>query len=60
MPFDMSIATDGECKTRVSFELPEHPDMPCPDNLKKLLIGEIKMLCGVMDAAGAKLFSTNV
>lgn len=57
--FDMSFATDGECKTQVSFELPDRPDVPCPDNLKKILIGEIKMLCGAMDAAGEQLFSAN-
>ena len=57
--FDMSFDKSGECKTHVSFELPDHPDTPCSGNLKQILIKEIRMLCGAMDAAGPQLFSAN-
>lgn len=56
--FDMSFDTvTGKCETQVAFALPDHPDVRITDNLKKMTIGEIKMICGVMDAAGAHLFS---
>jgi len=58
--FDMDVASDGECKTNVSFELVDHPEIPCPEKVKELVIGEIKMLCGVMGAASKELFSENV
>lgn len=58
--FDMSFdSTSGECKTLVSFELPDHPEVQCPDSLKRTLIGEIKMICGAADAAGEQLFPPN-
>jgi len=55
--FDMSFDSAGEFKTEVTFTFPEHTDLPVPENVKALLIGEIKMLCGVMHAAKAELFT---
>jgi len=58
--FDMSFNDgDGECKTSVSFELVDHPEIPCPEKVKELVIEEIKMLCCAMGASGKQLFSSN-
>ena len=58
--FDMSFNDgDGECKTSVSFELVDHPEIPCPEKEKELVIEEIKMLCCAMGASGKQLFSSN-
>jgi len=59
--FDMSFDdVTGECKSLVDFSLPGHPDVSCPDSLKLILAGEIKMLCGAMEAAGPRIFSDNI
>lgn len=55
--FEVVINVDGKCKTSVSFELPDHPEIPCPEEIKKLVIGQIGMLCGVMNAAGDHIFT---
>lgn len=56
--FDMSFDdVSGEIKTQLSFELPEHPDEPCPEKVKPLVLGEIQMLCGAAIAAEQQLFN---
>ena len=55
--FDMSFNNDtGECKSTVSFSLPEHPDVPVSDELKTLLMREIALLSGAARAAEKMLF----
>ena len=54
--FDMAFATSGKCKTTVSFTLPEHPEIPVPEKLKAVIVGEIRMLCNAMGAAEKQLF----
>jgi hypothetical protein len=56
--FAMAFNSEGgESKTMVSFEFTDHPEIAVPDGIKELLIGEIRMLCGAMDAARLELFS---
>lgn len=57
--FDMDFnGKTGEIKATVSFELPEHPDTPCPDSVKPLVMEEIHILSGATLAASKQLFST--
>lgn len=46
MEFD--AGKGGECNTNVTFSLPDYPDKSCPEEIKKLVIGEIGMLCAKM------------
>ncbi|GEM_PF-7091141 len=56
--FDMAFNSEGgECKTTVAFVFTDHPEIPVPDGIREMLIGEIRMLCGAMDAARLELFS---
>lgn len=57
--FDMDISAEGECKTLVSFTLVDYPEIPCPEDVKKLVIGQIHMLCGAMSAVSKEVFSEN-
>jgi hypothetical protein len=49
--FDMVFDTEGECKSEARFRFPEHPEMQLPDDLRKLLVGELYILCAAMKAA---------
>lgn len=57
--FEMEFDPKGESKTEVSFSLPDYPKTACPEGVKPLVLGEIRMLCGAAIAAGEKsdLFS---
>jgi len=56
----MSFDSDsGECKTQVAFSFPDHPEIPVNDCLKQMMIEQIHILCGAMDAARMELFSAN-
>lgn len=55
--FDMAFnGESGEIKATVSFDLPEHPDTPCPESVKPLLMEEIHLLSGAAFAARNQLF----
>lgn len=56
--FDMlfDASKGGECKTEVVFSLTDYPEVACPENIKSLVLGEIKMLCGAMQAAEEHIF----
>lgn len=57
--FDMLFdgSKGGECKTEVTFVLTDHPEITCPENIKGLVVGEIRMLCGAMEAAQKEIFA---
>ncbi len=56
--FDMCFDDEGgECKTAVTFTFPEHPKLRVSESVQKLVVGEIRMLCGAMNAASKELFS---
>lgn len=56
--FDMDFnGKTGEIKATVSFELPEHPETPCPESVKPLVMEEIRFLSGAACAAAKQLFT---
>lgn len=55
--FDMEFDdAAGKSKAEVKFSLPDYPDHPCPESVKGLVLGEIRMLSGALCAAGEKGF----
>ena len=55
--FDMCFDPGVDCKTKVHFTFTDRPDIAVPDDIKRLVIGEIGRLCGAMEAASKELFS---
>jgi hypothetical protein len=53
----MDFAKDGKCETILNFELKDYPEIPCPEEIKPLVIHEIKRLCQALGAADKTLFS---
>ena len=52
--FDMEFdsAGTGQSNTKVRFDLPDHPEMDCPETVKRMVTEEIQLLCAATLASG--------
>lgn len=51
--YEMEFDSDkGDSKTNVSFKLPDHPQLPISDTVKKLAVEETAMLANAMLSRG--------
>ncbi len=46
--FEFTVNEDGRFDTQVRFDLPDHPGMPCPDKVKRIIAQDIQMIATAM------------